>query len=268
MRRWGGHTDEVHVGMVGGLVGAALSEEVSFGLRQRSGGWAFWLAQYDFLYHKSAFLTFCFPNGAAWRPPLLTGMGKRTEGTGGRKMRCFTVMEPVMSQPGGTRRIGLRERPGDNIPAGFLSASRMDEWNMGCQLWRSSLHSFGGTSVVAAAVALLLGRGDLCGRFGNRFQMSSVLTGVWKQLLGLFFFFCNSTDRIKKDWTSSFSEYDPQTSCPRIPGELVKMQILSPNFRQIDQNLWEIDPRTAHFIDSFPPPPMIHMFIKAQEALL
>ena len=56
------------------------------------------------------------------------------EGTGGRKMRCFTVMEPVMSQPGGTRRIGLRERPGDNIPAGFLSASRMDEWNMGCQL--------------------------------------------------------------------------------------------------------------------------------------
>lgn len=31
---------------------------------------------------------------------------------------------------------------------------------------------------MAAAVALLLGRGDLCGRFGNRFQMSSVLTGV------------------------------------------------------------------------------------------
>ena len=38
MRGWGGHTDEVHMGMVGGLVGAALSEEVSFGLRQRSGG--------------------------------------------------------------------------------------------------------------------------------------------------------------------------------------------------------------------------------------
>ena len=49
-------------------------------------------------------------------------------------MRCFTVMEPVMSQPGGTRRIGLREWPGDNIPAGFLSASRTDEWNMGRQL--------------------------------------------------------------------------------------------------------------------------------------
>lgn len=38
MRWCGGHTDEVHVGMVGGLVGAALSEEESFGLRQRSEG--------------------------------------------------------------------------------------------------------------------------------------------------------------------------------------------------------------------------------------
>lgn len=41
-------------------------------------------------------------------------------------MRCFTVMEPVMSQPGGTRRIGLREQPGDGLPAGFLSASRTE----------------------------------------------------------------------------------------------------------------------------------------------
>lgn len=34
----GAHTDEVHVGMVGGLAGAALSKEVTFGLRQSSEG--------------------------------------------------------------------------------------------------------------------------------------------------------------------------------------------------------------------------------------
>ena len=44
------------------------------------------------------------------------------EGTGGRKMRCFTVMEPVMSQPGGTRSIGLREQPGNILSACFLCA--------------------------------------------------------------------------------------------------------------------------------------------------
>lgn len=27
---------------------------------------------------------------------------------------------------GGTRRIGLREQPGDSLPAGFLSASRTE----------------------------------------------------------------------------------------------------------------------------------------------
>ena len=34
----GAHTDEVHVGMVGGLVAAALSKEVTLGLRQSSEG--------------------------------------------------------------------------------------------------------------------------------------------------------------------------------------------------------------------------------------
>ena len=34
----GAHTDEVHVGMVGGLAGAALSKEVTLGLRQSSEG--------------------------------------------------------------------------------------------------------------------------------------------------------------------------------------------------------------------------------------
>lgn len=41
-------------------------------------------------------------------------------------MRCFTVMEPVMSQLGGTRSIGLREQPGNILPACFLCASRTD----------------------------------------------------------------------------------------------------------------------------------------------
>lgn len=46
-----------------------------------------------------------------------------------------------------------------------------------------------GASVVAAAVGLLLGRGQKCGSFGNGFQMLSVLLNAWKQPLRIFCYF-------------------------------------------------------------------------------